>query len=110
MGSIGCSLARVVVSPIGARWFAKCPGTNTDPTPAGDLIEAVLEVLAEYLVFGIGGRFGPVGLKAPHQSGNSIRGLQCLIAVTFRLEQRLDKPTPRFIASIHALRNLGDQF
>ena len=74
-----------------------------------DLIEAVLEVPTEYLVFGIGGRIGPDRSEAPYQSGNPIRCLERLIAVAFQMERRLDKMPPRLLARIHTLRGLGDQ-
>ena len=49
------------------------------------MIDSVLEIPAEHLVFGIGCRIGPDRPQPSHQSGNPVGRLNCLIAVAFQM-------------------------
>ena len=73
------------------------------------MIDAVLEITAEHLVFGIGHRSGPDRPQPSHQPGNPVGHLNCLIAVAFYMERRLDEMPAPFVPPVHASPGLGDQ-
>ena len=78
-------------------------GLSTDSTATADTIEAVLEVMTEHPVLGIGRRIGPHRTKASDQSGDPIGCLESLVAVTLQMNGRFDEMPAAVLPRIHVL-------
>lgn len=78
------------------------------PRTAGVILDTLAEVLEEHLVLWIRYRIRPVRPDSSHQPCDPVGSLNCLIAMAFYLERRLNEPTSWLGAPKHALPCCGD--